>query len=138
MSLGPEKEKASYSNYGFGRTDVAAPGGNGETGDCGRTVLSTFPGDTYFCIQGTSMASPHATGVAALIVSQYGRMGDDGDVKLSPQTVESYLQSTTVDQGLAGYDECFGNGRIDALRAVNNDTSRVYDASAPFCPEYNE
>ncbi|MBA2767715.1 MAG: S8 family serine peptidase, partial [Sporichthyaceae bacterium] len=95
MALGARSEKAGYSNYGVGMTDVAAPGGNGTTGDCRRTILSTFPGGGYICIQGTSMASPLAAGVAALIVSQYGRLGSDGDVKLPPQTVESYLQSTT-------------------------------------------
>jgi len=135
MALGPQKEKAGYSNYGSGATDVGAPGGNGTTGDCTTTVPSTFPGDLYFCLQGTSMASPHATGVAALIESQYGTLGSDGDVKLSPQTVESYLQSTAVDQGAPGYDECFGNGRIDALRAVQHDTGRLYDPATPPCAE---
>ncbi len=138
MSLGRASEKARYSNYGSGMTDVAAPGGNGSTGDCSKTVLSTAPGGTYICIQGTSMASPHAAGVAALIVSQFGRLGPDGDVKLSPQKVESLLQGTAVDIGLPGYDECFGNGRIDALRAVTGDTSRTTDPSAPNCPEYQE
>jgi lantibiotic leader peptide-processing serine protease len=138
MALGAEKEKAGYSNYGTGATDVAAPGGNGTTGDCTTTVPSTVPGGGYLCIQGTSMASPHATGVAALIESQFGTLGADGDVKLSPTTVESYLQGTTVDQGLAGYDMCFGNGRIDALRAVRHTTTRAYDAAAPFCTEYEE
>lgn len=137
-ALGSRSEKASYSNYGTGATDVAAPGGNGTTGDCRRTVLSTLPGDTYGCIQGTSMASPHAAGVAALIVSEFGTLGSDGDVKLSPTTVENYLQATAIDIGLSGYDECFGNGRIDALRAVLHDTSGAYDATAPFCPEYSE
>jgi hypothetical protein len=87
------------------------------------------------------MASPHATGVAALIVSQFGRVGNDAgetDVVMRPQDVESKLQSTAIDQGLPGYDECFGNGRIDALRAVQHDTSRLYDPTAPFCPEYEE
>jgi len=84
------------------------------------------------------MASPHAAGVAALIVSQFGRLGSDGDVKMSPGTVQSILESTAIDQGLQGYDECFGNGRINALRAVKKTTSNVYDASAPFCPEYQE
>jgi subtilisin family serine protease len=137
-SLGRSSEKAGYSNYGTGATDIAAPGGNGTTGDCTTTVLSTAPASTYICIQGTSMASPHAAGVAALIVSQYGRMGSDGDVKLSPQKVEALLQGSAVDIGLPGYDECFGNGRIDALRAVTGDTSGRSDASAPHCPEYAE
>jgi subtilisin family serine protease len=137
-ALGRNSEKARYSNYGTGATDVAAPGGNGFTGDCNRTVLSTIPGGGYVCIQGTSMASPHAAGVAALIVSQFGRLGADGDVKMPPQKVEDYMQSSTIDIGLRGYDECFGNGRIDALRAVRHDTSRAYDATAPACPEYAE
>ncbi len=84
------------------------------------------------------MASPHAAEVAALIVSQFGRFGSDGDVKLSPQTVESILQGTALDIGRPGYDECFGNGRIDALRAVTRDTSAAQEASAPDCPEYQE
>jgi subtilisin family serine protease len=136
-SLGPDSEKAVYSNYGTGAADVAAPGGNGTTGDCTTTILSTFPAQAYECIQGTSMASPHAAGVAALIVSQYGRVGPDGDVKISPDTVEALLKRTTVDIGLPGYDECFGVGRVDALRAVTRDGSRAF-ATTPHCPEYTD
>jgi subtilisin family serine protease len=138
MALGRNSQKASYSNYGVGAVDVAAPGGAGTTGDCTTTILSTLPGDAYGCIQGTSMASPHAAGVAALIASQFGYLGSDGDWKIEVTKVESILQSTTVDIGLRGYDECFGHGRIDALRAVTKNTSSVYDAAAPFCPEYGE
>jgi subtilisin family serine protease len=143
MALGRTNQKAGYSNYGFGAVDVAAPGGSGQTGNCTNTVLSTIPValGSYGCFQGTSMASPHAAGVAGLIVSQFGRVGTDAgeeDVVMRPQQVEAFLQSTTVDQGLSGYDECFGNGRVDAVRAVQHDTSRLYDPSAPFCPEYEE
>ena len=137
-ALGSDSEKAGYSNYGVGMTDITAPGGNGTTGDCTTTILSTLPGNAYGCIQGTSMASPHAAGVAALIVSQFGYMGADGDWKIEVTKVESILQSTAVDIGLKGYDECFGNGRIDAFRAVSKITAGAYDAAAPFCPEYAE
>jgi len=137
-ALGSKSEKARYSNYGDGPTDVTAPGGNGSTGDCRTTILSTLPGGANGCIQGTSMASPHAAGVAALIVSQFGKAGRDGDVRMSPNAVTSILQRTAIDIGLPGYDECFGNGRIDAARAVAKDTSAAYDASAPACPEYAE
>jgi lantibiotic leader peptide-processing serine protease len=136
MALGPSSEKASYSNYGVGATDVAAPGGNGTTGDCTQTVLSTFPG-SYGCIQGTSMASPHTAGVAALIVSQFGTLGPDGDMQMSPTKVEAYLQGSTIDIGLEGYDKCFGKGRIDAYRAVLHETASV-TVSNPLCPEYSE
>jgi subtilisin family serine protease len=138
MALGPQSEKATYSSYGTPATDVAAPGGTAMTGDCTQTVLSTFPGSTYGCISGTSMASPHTAGVVALIVSRFGKLGSDGDVKINPSSVESRLEETVVDLGLPGYDKCFGNGRIDALRAVTKDTSAAYDASAPYCPEYSE
>ena len=134
-----------YSNYGYGMNDVAAPGGNPDNTEtpapCSNDVTNTFPGNAWACISGTSMASPHAAGVAALIVSQFGRVATDAggsDVVMRPQEVESYLQSTAIDQGLPGYDECFGNGRIDAFRAVEHDTSRLYDETAPPCPEYAE
>jgi subtilisin family serine protease len=128
-ALGPQSELAFYSNYGMGAVDVAAPGGSGNTGDCETTVLSSIPGNVWGCFQGTSMASPHATGVAALIVSQFGVMGPDGDVKIAPSKVQSMLQATAIDIGLAGYDKCFGNGRVDALRAVRNDTSRMQQSA---------
>jgi subtilisin family serine protease len=137
-ALGAQSEKAGYSNYGDGPTDVAAPGGNGTTGDCTTTILSTLPGGGYGCIQGTSMASPHAAGLAALIVSRYGKLGSKGDVELAPGRVEQIMESTAVDIGRPGYDLCFGNGRVDALRAVRNETAAAYDATAPFCAEYTE
>ncbi len=134
-ALGARSEQASYSNYGFGETDVAAPGGNGGTGDCETTVLSTFPDGAYGCIQGTSMASPHAAGVAALIVSEFGRKGTDGDMKMAPRSVVRQLEATTVDIGRPGYDKCFGHGRVDAMRAVRDLTRDVRERPRG-CPEY--
>ena len=135
-SLGAQSEKAGYSNWGFGPTDVAAPGGNGTTGDCTTTILSTLPSGTYGCIQGTSMASPHAAGLAALIVSQYGTRRANGEMKMSPTRVERIMEATTVDIGATGYDKCFGNGRINAHRAVKNIRADVH-RNVPACGEPN-
>jgi subtilisin family serine protease len=144
-SIGPESGRAYYSNWGSGAADVAAPGGDfllardapsGQT-ICDREVLSTIPGNLYGCFQGTSMASPHATGVAALIVSQFGKAAASGRITLSPDKVVSLLAGSAVDIGRTGSDECYGSGRIDALRAVLGDTSRLYDPAAPVwaaCP----
>jgi subtilisin family serine protease len=137
-SLGAKSEKAGYSNYGVPANDIAAPGGNGTTGDCRTTILSTLPAGAYGCIQGTSMASPHTAGLVALIVSQFGKLAKNGDVEIAQSTVETILKRSAVDIGLTGYDTCFGNGRIDALRAVERDFSARHDASAPHCPEYTE
>ena len=134
VALGPNGEKASYSSWGMGWADVSAPGGNGTTGDCLNTVLSTIPGGAYGCFQGTSMASPHTTGVAALIISQFGK-SKNGNWQLAPDKVTYRLIESAVDIGAAGRDKCFGYGRIDALRAVNGATNNVYDGSTPKCTE---
>ena len=97
----------------------------------------------YQLIQGTSMASPHAAGVAALIVSKYGTADSvHGGLTLAPDTVESILENTAthhacpsprlvdytiVDRpaswnafcgGGAGFNDFYGHGIVNALAAV--------------------
>ena len=105
-------QKASYSNYGSGKTDVSAPGGDfavqttSETNPLGGgSVLGAwaqevFGPNAYAFASGTSMACPNAGGVAALIISQYGDFTPDNSRKshMSPQAVESILQQTANNQ----------------------------------------
>jgi subtilisin family serine protease len=106
--------------------------------DCQRGVCGY-----YEYLQGTSMASPHAVGVAALIVSEYGRRDRrNGGLTLSPDTVGSILRDTATDHacptpplltytaqgrdatysalcvGTTSFNSIWGDGIVDALAAV--------------------
>lgn len=76
-SIGPDYSKAYYSNYGDW-VDIAAPGGTAKV-SFGQ-VLSTLCSNEYGEMQGTSMACPHVSGVAALIASYYGGPGFTNDM----------------------------------------------------------
>jgi subtilisin family serine protease len=132
--------KASYSNYGVGKTDVSAPGGDftGPPAPFGLVLGAWAPDNTtpgligasYVFASGTSMACPQAAGVCALIISQYGDFTPDNSNKLhmSPQRVESILQQTANNQpcppapttcdGGDGYSNYYGKGIVDAFKAV--------------------
>lgn len=71
-SIAPDFSRASYSNYGDW-VDIAAPGGSADYAQ--GEVLSTIPDNGYGYMQGTSMACPHVSGVAALVVSHHGGPG---------------------------------------------------------------
>jgi subtilisin family serine protease len=105
---------ASYSNYGKSVINLAAPGGGG---DCPLStwyldlVLSDSVGDYYFAA-GTSMAAPHVSGAAALIVGKYGHIG--------PTAIKSLLQHTSDDIYKPGADIYSGNGRVNVQRALGD------------------
>jgi len=165
----PDNLKSFYSSYGISATDITAPGGDSlfstppGLGVRGR-VLSTWPaalsanclasrrvtdpgvpGALWCYQQGTSMASPHAAGVAALIVSRYGDTHNPLNGKLRPGQVEA-LEQQTADpqacpetlppgyaailgtqsgspqtcQGGPGHNSWYGAGQVDALNAVTH------------------
>jgi len=142
-ATGYTNQKASYSNYGVGKTDVSAPGGDFGSGPAPHFGLvvgawapdsTTLPGALYALAEGTSMSCPQASGVCALIISQFGDFTLDNSRKIhmSPQQVEAILQQTANNQpcpdvfvvptqkcqGNAGYNNFYGKGIVDAFKAI--------------------
>jgi subtilisin family serine protease len=101
----------------FGETVVSIPGVGvsgtdgaeleGKTGQSS-TVTTTIGNYSYY--DGTSMATPHVAGVAALVWSH--------DTSCSNDQVRSALTSTAVDLGTAGRDNAYGYGLVQAFDAV--------------------
>jgi serine protease len=113
-ATGPDGQKAGYSNYGAG-VDISAPGGaiadtkDRSTGILQNTVDARSGKSVFEYFQGTSMASPHVAGVAALIRAQGIR---------NPDQIEQLLlrSATPVEQDSLNY---FGAGRLNAAAAVS-------------------
>jgi subtilisin family serine protease len=149
--------KSFYSSYGMGTTQVIAPGGDSilqltAAAPNGR-VLSTWPaslltvtclparrlvdasGATYCYQQGTSMASPHVAGVAALVVSQgtkspgavTAKITNTADPLACPPDLSIYAFFPSVSNGApqvctggTGYNSFNGHGQVNALSAVTH------------------
>lgn len=94
--------QSSFSNEGS-YIEIAAPGSN---------IYSTYPSAGYATMSGTSMASPHVAGLAALIWSQ--------NPSWTNQEVRAQIRATAQDLGSSGWDSKFGYGRIDADAALNS------------------
>lgn len=104
-----QDNKASFSNFGD-KIAVSAPGVNILSTVSTPTTMAPCLGQTYCTISGTSMASPHVTGLVALMLSK--------NSSLTQSQVLSYLTSTAQDLGQFGKDPYFGYGRINAFRAM--------------------
>jgi subtilisin family serine protease len=119
----------SYTNYGKKVVAFSGPGGiigypDGPICDLGldigvgpipcqwfdKTLSTNFPGGYQFG-GGTSFASPHVAGVAALIIGKHGG-------SMSPSQVQTILRKSADDLGPRGRDDFFGWGRVNAERAI--------------------
>jgi serine protease len=123
-----DEARAPYSSY-YSVTndpvirqyvDITAPGGDtsvNQNGDgYGDGVLQQTHDGTnyetfgYYLYQGTSMAAPHVSGVAALIIAN--------NIATTPDEVRNVLESTAEDKGSAGWDPEYGHGIVDAYAAL--------------------
>ncbi|MGH8077789.1 MAG: S8 family serine peptidase [Lysobacter sp.] len=126
---------ARYSNYGQSAIDFAGPGGDSAyAGNENCTVAGlarpcwvfdlvfsvggysqAVPGGPVFAsyswVAGTSMAAPHVSGVAALIIGKHGG-------EMAPAAVERILRASSDDLGKPGVDSHYGGGRVNAAKAV--------------------
>jgi subtilisin family serine protease len=112
---------ATYSNYGRSAVNFAAPGGDVYQPPsfdqlCTIGVVSDFPCfvfdlvistgayGSWFWAAGTSMATPHAAGIAALILSE--------GAADSPADLEQAMRDRSADLGQPGQDAAYGFGRV--------------------------
>ena len=131
-AVGPDGRLASYSSYGP-TIDIAAPGGDMLFGDETFGVFSTvwnFKTGTpaYAFYEGTSMAAPHVSGVAALLLAR--------EPGLTAADLRNRLTQYAVDAGNDGPDVLFGAGILNARNSLTRTSSlphrvfaRLYNAA---------
>ena len=107
---------ASYGSFTLGDTTssvvvLAVPEEYGDYLAINNGVSATIAKSDYASFSGTSMAAPHVSGVAALIIA--ARHGD-----ITPAEVKSALKSTAEDLGITGRDDYYGYGLVNAKAAV--------------------
>ncbi len=98
---------AFFSNSGD-YVSIVAPGFD---------IISTTPSllnlKNYRKMSGTSMAAPHVAGIVAMLKSKFGATA-------TPQWIKERLEKTSLDLGIAGRDDLYGHGLVDAYKALND------------------
>ena len=158
-AIGYTQKLSWYSDYGFGGIDLTAPGGDSLIADplvtdttASGQILSTIPAGslfyqgaadydgqvqdcssgtcaTYAYIQGTSESAPHVAGVAALVISRFGKLSPDALLaKLSLAATPLACPPSPYDPGQTGqpatckgpafYNNFYGAGEVDALAVL--------------------
>ena len=116
-SVGADYKRAYYTCYGDW-CDVVAPGGDVKKGN---QVLSTLPGNKYGKMQGTSMACPHVSGIAALVLARFGGSG------YTPTALRSQIESNVTDIASFNTGYYLGKGLVNAYKAVAGSGGKAPD-----------
>ena len=116
-SVGADYKRAYYTCYGSW-ADIIAPGGDAKKGN---QVLSTIPGNKYGKMQGTSMACPHVSGVAALALARHGGDG------YTPAALRKQLEDNVTDISSfnTGYE--LGKGLVNAYKTMGASGGKAPD-----------
>ncbi|OIJ66157.1 S8 family peptidase [Streptomyces mangrovisoli] len=134
-ATGAKGLKSSFSNYGLGVIDIAAPGGDSTAYQApappatSGLILGPLPGGKWGYMAGTSMATPHVVGVAALIKSTHPHASAalvkallyaeaDATPCTDPYDINSDGKVDAVCQGTKNRNGFYGFGTADALAAV--------------------
>ncbi len=118
-AMAPDFKKAWYTNRGDWVT-IMAPGGDQYFTK--GMVYSLAPKNGYAYMQGTSMACPHVSGIAALVVSKYGKQGFTNE-DLKKHLITAF-RPQNIDENNPGYVGRLGAGYIDADKALSENQNK--------------
>lgn len=106
----PEAVSVAATDRNDARASFSNANADVEVAAAGVGVLSTLPGGGYGTLSGTSMATPHAAGVAGLIAQRFPSLDAAG--------IRARLTAGVDDLGAPGRDTSFGFGRVNLVKAL--------------------